>query len=131
MFLLSIETGMRMGELISLRWDGVAEKSVTLLDTKNGDKRHVPLSQKAREIIARRKDIDPVSVFTLNSFVVSQTFRRATINGAHFHDARSEAVTRLSKKLDVMALAKMIGHRDLRSLMFYYSEKPEDIADKL
>jgi hypothetical protein len=30
-----------------------------------------------------------------------------------------------------MQLAKVIGHRDLKSLMFYYSEKPEDIADRL
>lgn len=131
MFMLSIETGMRLGELISLRWSGVGEKYVTLHDTKNGDSRKVPLSEKAREIIVRRKDIDPESVFTLNQHVASQTFRRATINGAHFHDARSEAITRLSKKIDVMQLAKMIGHRDLKSLMFYYAEKPEDIADRL
>lgn len=131
MFILSIETGMRLGELLSLKWSGVGEKYVTLYDTKNGDSRKVPLSEKARQIIARRKDIDPESVFTLNQHVASQTFRRATINGAHFHDARSEAITRLSKKLDVMQLAKMIGHRDLKSLMFYYAEKPEDIADRL
>lgn len=131
MFMLSIETGMRLGELLSLRWDSVSDKSVTLRETKNGDIRHVPLSQKAREIIQRRKDIDPESVFTLSNAQASKAFQRASINGAHFHDARSEAVTRLSKKLDVMQLAKMIGHRDLKSLMFYYSEKPEDIADKL
>lgn len=131
MFLLSIETGMRLGELLSLEWTDVSDKSVTLRETKNGDIRHVPLSQKAREIIDRRRDIDPVSVFTLSNAQASKAFQRATINGAHFHDARSEAVTRLSKKLDVMQLAKMIGHRDLKSLMFYYSEKPEDIADRL
>lgn len=131
MFLLSIETGMRLGELLSLRWDGVGEKYATLQETKNGDIRRVPLSEKAREIVSRRKDIDPDSVFTLSQHVASQTFRRATINGVHFHDARSEAITRLSKKLDVMQLAKMIGHRDLKSLMFYYAEKPEDIADRL
>jgi integrase len=64
-------------------------------------------------------------------YVASQTFRRATINGCHFHDARSEAVTRLSKKLDVLELARVIGHRDLKSLMLYYSSNPDDIADRL
>jgi integrase len=131
MFQLSIETGMRLGELLSLKWSDVSEKYVTLLETKNGDRRNVPLSLKARELIDSRRDIDPESVFTLNQHVASQTFRRATINGCHFHDGRSEAVTRLSKKLDVMQLAKMIGHRDIKSLMFYYSEKPEDMADRL
>ena len=131
MFLLAIETGMRLGELLSLKWHDVSDKYVTLLETKNGDRRNVPLSLKARELIDSRKDIDPESVFTLNQHVASQTFRRATINGCHFHDARSEAVTRLSKKLDVMQLARMIGHRDVKSLMLYYAAKPEDIADKL
>jgi len=131
MFLLAIETGMRLGELLSLRWSDVSEKKVTLRATKNGDIRHVPLSEKAREIIKRRSEIDKTSVFTLTQHVASQTFRRATINGCHFHDSRSEAVTRLSKRLDVMQLAKVIGHRDLKSLLLYYSETPEDIADLL
>lgn len=131
MFLMSIETGMRLGELLSLRWESVYEKYVTLPETKNGDVRKVPLSQLAREIIDRRRNIDPVSVFTLTQHVASQTFRRATINGCHFHDARSEAVTRLSKKLDVMQLARMIGHRDIKSLLMYYAESPSDIADRL
>jgi len=37
----------------------------------------------------------------------------------------------LSKKLDVLALAKMVGHRDPRSLMIYYRESMEDLADTL
>ncbi len=135
MFRLSIESGMRLGEMVSLRWDNVSDKSVTLPATKNGDIRHVPLSLKAREIIAGRVGIDKVSVFTLSAQVASKTFQRARTSAGipdlHFHDARSEAITRLSKKLDVMQLAKMIGHRDLKSLMFYYAETPESIADRL
>lgn len=131
MFLLAIETGMRLGELLSLRWSDVAEKKVSLRATKNGDIRHVPLSEKAREIIKRRSGIDKECVFTLSQHVASQTFRRATINGCHFHDSRSEAVTRLSKRLDVLTLARVIGHRDLKSLMMYYKVSADDIADML
>ena len=47
------------------------------------------------------------------------------------HDARSEAITRLSKKLDVLALARIIGHRDIKSLMFYYAESADAMADRL
>jgi integrase len=131
MFLLAIETGMRLGELLSLRWEDVSEKKVSLRATKNGDIRQVPLSEKAREIIKQRSGIDKECVFTLSQHVASQTFRRATINGCHFHDSRSEAVTRLSKRLDVLTLAKVIGHRDLKSLMHYYSTTADDIADLL
>jgi len=131
MFLLSLETGMRLGEIASINWADVSEKSIILQATKNGDRRSVPLSAKAREIIASRRDIDPETVFTLTQAQASKAFQRASINGVHFHDARSEAVTRLSKKLSVMDLARMIGHRDPRSLMFYYSESADSIADRL
>lgn len=131
MFLLSIETGMRLGELVNLKWSGVREKAVTLRGTKNGDNRDVPLSTTARTILADRNGLDDTHVFPTSSHVASKTFQRASVSGVHFHDARSEAITRLSKKLDVMALAKMIGHRDLRSLMIYYAEKAEDMADRL
>lgn len=131
MFLLSIETGMRLGELLSLKWDDVSEKSVTLHDTKNGDTRQVPLSLKAREILKERMYIDPESVFTLTQAQASKCFARHSINGCHFHDSRSEAVTRLSKKLNIMQLARVIGHRDTRSLMYYYAESADDIADRL
>jgi integrase len=131
MFLLSIETGIRLGEILSIRWPDVSDKSVTLQETKNGDRRSVPLSMKAREIIAARRNIDPDHVFTLTQAQASKAFQRASVNGVHFHDARSEAVTRLSKKLSVMDLARMIGHRDPRSLMLYYSESADSIADRL
>jgi len=62
-------------------------------------------------------------------------FRRARnatcIQNLHFHDSRAEAIWRLSKKLDVMELARMIGHRDLKSLMFYYNAAPDELADRL
>lgn len=134
MFALSIETGMRLGEICGIKWDDVADKSVTLPETKNGDRRNVPLSHKAREIISGREGIDNESVFTLSSSVASKTFQRARdkcVPDLHFHDARSEAITRLSKKLDVMQLARTIGHRDLASLMIYYSESADSLADKL
>lgn len=131
---LSLETGMRLGEMLSLTWADVSEKFVTLQDSKNGDKRDVPLSLHAREIIRRRR-IDPETVFTLSPHVASKTFQRARdaagYTGVHFHDARGEAITRLSKKLDVLQLAKMIGHRDIKSLMIYYAESAESIADRL
>lgn len=131
LFTLSLETGMRLSEMLSLRWEDVREKSVTLRATKNGDAREVPLSSVAREVIAARRGMDPDAVFTASTQVASKTFARASVNGVHLHDARSEAITRLSKKLDVLQLARMIGHRDLKSLMHYYAERADVIADRL
>src|SRR3546814_7838781 len=49
----------------------------------------------------------------------------------HFHDTRAEAIWRLSKKLDVLQLARAIGHRDLASLMIYYNEPASELAKRL
>lgn len=41
------------------------------------------------------------------------------------------AITLLAKKLAVLDLARMVGHRDLRQLMIYYNESAEDIAGRI
>lgn len=133
-FLFALETAMRAGEILGLTWADVREKSVTLPRTKNGDRREVPLSTRARELLAELPAGKP-TVFDLNAGSRDALFRkavkRAQIPDLHFHDARSEAIFRLSKKLDVLELARMIGHRDIASLMFYYRTTAEELADKL
>jgi integrase len=55
----------------------------------------------------------------------------AEIPDLHFHDSRAEAIWHLSEKSDVMELARMIGHRDIRSLTSYYNAGPDELADLL
>src|SRR5699024_12290653 len=49
-FLIALETAMRLGEIINLDWANVnfSQRYCTLVDTKNGDRRDVPLSSTAR-----------------------------------------------------------------------------------
>jgi integrase len=56
---------------------------------------------------------------------------RCGIEDLHFHDSRATAITRLAKKLDILDLARMIGHANLGQLRVYYRETAEDIAAKL
>lgn len=133
-FLFALETAMRAGEITGLRWEDVNAKSVHLPRTKNGDSRQVPLSTQAREIIGLLPR-DAEYVFNLRPEIRDALFRkardRAKIPNLHFHDSRAEAIWKLSKKLDVMELARMIGHRDLRSLLIYYSTTADELADRL
>lgn len=133
-FLFALETAMRSGEIVGMTWRDVSAKSVRLPKTKNGDERHVPLSLRAREILGLLPR-DGDSVFGLNDAIRDALFRkardRAGVVDLHFHDSRAEAVWRLSKKLDVMELARMIGHRDLRSLMIYFATTADELADQL
>lgn len=136
-FLVAIESAMRAGEILSLTWCQVdTSRRVAKLDkTKNGDSREVPLSLKAIELLEQMRGVDPVRVFTVSAASRDSLFRkakrRAGVSGLSFHDSRALALTRLSKKLNVLELARMVGHRDPRSLMVYYRESAEEIAKKL
>lgn len=133
-FLFALETAMRAGEILGLTWADVREKAVTLPRTKNGDAREVPLTKRAREILAALPTDRP-TCFDVDSATRDTLWRRARdaadVGDLHFHDSRAEAIWRLSKKLDVMELARIIGHRDLRSLMIYYQTSADDLADRL
>lgn len=132
MFLLAIETAMRAGEILSLSPGTIhiRERYVELPRTKNGDSRQVPLSTRAVEILSMLP-----SGFGVKPETRDVLFRRARnaaqIPDLHFHDSRAEAIWRLSKKLDVLQLARMIGHRDIKSLLLYYNESATELASKL
>ena len=136
-FLLALETAMRQGEIWKLTWEHVhlKDKYVTLPDTKNGTKRDVPLSTRAVELLKKMKNIRKDRVFFERQESAGVIFKRAVklagIEDLTFHDTRHEALTRLSKKIDVLDLARMVGHRDLRSLMIYYNPTASEIADRL
>lgn len=136
-FLLAIETAMRAGELMSLAPSQVhyAERFARLDRTKNGDARDVPLSTEAIRLLKLLPQ-DGERLFSISSATLDTLFRRARdaakIEDLHFHDSRREATTRLSKKLNIMELASVTGHRDLKLLhRVYYSADASEIAGKL
>jgi integrase len=137
-YLFAIETAMRAGEICSLEWQHVNERHVHLPRTKNGYARDVPLSAEARRIIEQLRSLtgDEETVFCVPTASLDALFRKAKhhalVEGLHFHDTRREALTRLSKVFDVMELARISGHRDLRVLQnVYYAPSVKDLADKL
>lgn len=142
-FRFAIETAMRAGEICALRWEDVdtVKRVVKVVAIEQGARktksaRTVPLSSAAVAIIESLAGIDPERVFALSTASVDALFRkakaRAMVTGLTFHDSRAEGLTRLSKKLDVMQLARVSGHKDLRILhSVYYREQAEDMVKLL
>lgn len=134
-FKFAIETGMRAGEIVGLTHDNVDLKRrvAHLPKTKNGEPRDVALSKKAIKLIKKLPDYP--RVFGLNSIQLDVLWRklrdRAAVADLTFHDSRHEAITRLSKKIEILELAKMVGHRDLNMLLIYYEDDAESVARKL
>lgn len=141
-FLFAIETAMRAGEIVALTRADIDfdQRTAHVRGVQPGAgksdaaRRHVPLSAAAMRIL-RQLPPSP-DLFALgNADQMGALFRagrdRADIRDLHFHDTRHEAITRLSRKMDVLALARSIGHRDLKMLMVYYNESAADIARRL
>ena len=151
---LAIETAMRMREMFTLRWSQVdlAQKTVFLDKTKNGDKRQVPLSSVAlAELRAfQPSDIDPANLvfpflqgeesakklndttdFLSRLFV--DIFELAGAKGLLFHDLRHEATSRLFERttLSETSIMRITGHRSQRMLMRYANLRGSDLAGAL
>jgi integrase len=137
-FLFALETAMRAGEICAMWPDLIRGRTVHLPAeiVKNRVKRDVPLSRRAEALL---KLLPPPAeggtVFNVTPASLDALFRkarvRAGIEGATFHDSRHTAITRMAKKLNVLDLARMVGHRDLKQLQVYYNESAEDMAARL
>ena len=135
-FLFAIETAMRASEITGLKWVNVFDDFVLLPDTKNGTARRVPLSNQAKELLILMRGLDEESVCTINANTLSQYFwqvatEKLKLKDLNFHDTRHEATTRLSKKLPIQDLAKVTGHKDLKTLMGYYNPTATELAERI
>lgn len=132
-FLFAIETGMRAGEICALQPDWVSGRVAHLPESinKNGESRDVPLSPRALEIWKLVPEGFGITAASLDAMFRTARKQRTTIEDMTFHDTRHEAITRLAKKLHVLDLARMVGHKDIRKLMIYYNASADDIAGKL
>lgn len=135
-FLVSLRTALRSGEILALSAGDIdlERRVLRVQEAKNGEGRTVPLSRAARRLLR------PVAAlprpFPVEPGTRDALFRKAAaacgIEDLHFHDARAEALTRMARKVDVMTLAKISGHRDVRMLLnVYYRPDIAEMADRL
>ncbi len=157
---LAVESGMRLSEIVGLKWKNIDLNIRTALlpDTKNGDSRTVPLSSKAISVLAQLRGAQVVHqldgrVFAITPHAVTVAFRRAVkrareilpggidrgasgsqsfLADLRFHDLRHEAITRLFELgLNPIEVASVSGHRTMQMLKRYSHLKAEELAKKL
>ena len=134
---LAVETAMRRSELVMLRKDQVRGRVAFLEDTKNGERRSVPLSKRAVELLeGLPTPIDGGRFFHLKLDSVSNYFalacEAAKIRDLRLHDMRHEATSRLFERgLSMMEIASITGHKTLSMLKRYTHLCPNDLAEKL
>lgn len=126
MAMLSLGTGMRASEVLGLDRDHVDMKNraVVLVDTKNGDRRVVPLPPEVIEMLTRRPV--PLREFfpgvTLNKLVLRfrRIVHRLGLSGVSFHTLRHTFASHaVMAGVDLYTLAKILGHRDIKMVQRY------------
>jgi len=137
--ILALETAMRQGEILKLRWERINLKSqiAHLPETKNGTRRDVPLSINARDALTRMGVKGTGQVFGYTNHGLKSTWRvmllKLGIQGLHFHDLRHEAISRLFElgTLDMMEIAAISGHKSLSMLKRYTHLRAQRLVAKL
>jgi integrase len=138
-FLVALRTGMRAGEVLALGANTLdLRRRVARVPHKmqylTGKPREVPLTRAAVRLLTTVAHRDPclqISSASLDA-LFRKTRDRLGIHDLHFHDSRAEALTRLARKVNVLTLARVSGHADLKMLSrVYYRETAEDIAARI
>jgi len=136
---IALETAMRQGEILKLQWEHINLKTriAHLPETKNGTKRDVPLSTRARDALIRLGVKNRGKVFGYTAEGLKSTWRFALkklgIEDLHFHDLRHEAISRLFElgTLDMMEVAAISGHKSLSMLKRYTHLRAQRLVKKL
>lgn len=137
--ILALETAMRQGEILKLEWEHINLKTriAHLPETKNGTKRDVPLSVRARDALIRLGAKTKGRVLSYSSNGLKSTWRfmliKLGIEDLHFHDLRHEAISRLVElgTLDLLEVAAISGHKSLSMLKRYTHLRAQRLVRKL
>ncbi|HSH28410.1 MAG TPA: site-specific integrase [Thiohalobacter sp.] len=152
LILLALETGMRRSELLRLEWRDISleQKIAHLRETKNNRVRTVPLSRHARRALGdlmvltqakrdamkKKPPMGQMPVIPASQNAVKHSWQRcrqrAGLPDLRFHDLRHEATSRLFEKgFNIMEVASITGHQDLKMLKRYTHMDAQRLAERL
>jgi integrase len=139
LLIFALHTGMRKGEILNLRWKDVnfISRIVTVLKSKNGEKRSVPMSKtlystlqeiKVRDISGR---VFPISDRSLRE-AFKAALEKAGITDFRIHDLRHTFATRLVQNgVDLYKVKELLGHKTLAMTMRYAHHYPESLRSSV
>tara|TARA_R110000824_G_scaffold318073_1_gene505215 strand:- start:40885 stop:41946 length:1062 start_codon:yes stop_codon:yes gene_type:complete len=131
---LALSTGMRRGEIMSLKWSQVDFKQgrITLYETKNKEIRVVPLVGLAKDLLkahGKVRAIDTDLLFPSQAVrgkaenydrSWKAALKKAEITDFRFHDLRHSAASYLAMNGATLAeIAEVLGHKTLQMVKRY------------
>jgi len=142
---LSLTTGARKAEIMSLHWNQIdfARQVITLNKTKNGETRSIPLVGEAFMLLQERAKVRSLSddrIFPPKAIAKKAEYinldkpwraalKTACIADFHWHDLRHTAASYLAMSgVSLIEIAKVLGHRTLAMVARYSHLSDEHIV---
>lgn len=144
MIVTAVETGLRKGEMIRLRWDQVqliAREIQLGEDTKDDDPRIIPISDRLVSVLKRRSQVRDAHCPWVFPNPEGQPYsdvkewwgplvRQAGVANFRWHDWRHTFATRwLKDGGDLATLQKALGHSKVETTMRYVYLVNRDVHD--
>ncbi len=144
--LVALNTGMRRGELFSLKWKDVNFSTLNITiaaeNAKSSKTRHIPMNKTVENVLNRwseqHKAVPTGFVFpnpdTGHQFTTIKTawnrlLKRAEIKDFRFHDCRHSFASKLVMRgIDLNTVRELLGHSDLQTTLRYAHLAPEHKA---
>jgi integrase len=137
--IIALNTGMRRGEILSLKWEHVNFKKglIFIKNSKSGD-REIPMNYMVFETLKELPQDHEYVFFNpktethikdvKNSFKV--TCKNANINSLRFHDLRHSAASRMIQAgVDLVTVSRILGHSSIQMTMRYIHTTTEIMRD--
>jgi integrase len=127
----ALNTGMRRGELLSLKWEQIRNGFIYLTKTKTNKARQIPINDRLAQVfqeVRRGNQMKSEFVFCNANggrlYTVNRSFpsacRRAGIEDFHFHDLRHTFASHLVMNgVSLKAVQELLGHTSLAMTMRY------------
>ena len=130
---IALNTGLRKSEILNLTWDCVDfdTNEITILDTKNGKKNIIPMSNKLRTLLSEKYKTESLNKYvftnpmTNNKYVdIKKAFKTvcelANVEKLRFHDLRHTAATRMvACGVPLPAVKEILNHASINTTMRY------------
>jgi len=134
---IALHTGARKGELQNLQWPQVNFELgfISLLDTKNGERRDIPMNETARATLQglnrnsdfvfpnrNGKRIDDAQV----QIAFTEAVKRSGIEDFHFHDLRHTFASNLVMQgAEFNDIRELLGHKKMDMTLRYAHLSPK------
>jgi site-specific recombinase XerD len=131
---LAIHTGMRQGEILSLKWENVDmfKRAITIMQSKTKEPKTIPLNDTGFNMLLNKGKVVSMSGYvfaTQNGTQIlntnlqrefSKVVEKAKMTDFRFHDLRHTFATRLVQSgVDLYSVAKLLGHKDIKTTQRY------------